>query len=185
MTPSVHDDKSTGVGLMSRAALWVWILGVVEFVVCGVMMLACIAIANSSIEQLRTRFSSPDELAMLEQVHPMMSAAGVVLFVLGVLPGMVLVFLGFGVRQGRKSSIFTCLAIAGVQSLLLAFALVVSLIGGLIQGEPVAFLSNLGGPLVVQSMCIRSLWFARLGGQPEWDIESDPWPHEISVEQTR
>lgn len=173
---------------MSKAALWVWILGTVEFVVCGVMMLACIAIANSSIEQLRTRFSSPEELAMLEQVHPMMEAAAGALFVLGVLPGMVLVVLGFGVRQGRKSSIFTCLAIAGVQSLLFAFALVISLIGGLIQGEPIAFLSNLlilGGPLVVQSICVRNLWLARLGGQPEWDIESDPWTHEFSVEQTR
>ncbi len=175
-------------GSTARASLWVWALGTLELVTSGVMMLACMTFASLPIEKIQAMVKTAEERAMLEQIHPMMPMAAAGAFVLGVLPGLALIVLGFGVRDGRRSAIMACLAIAGVQAVLLALVLIANMVGALIQGDPAALFSNLivlGGIMLAQLACVRSLWYARAGGSSQWDIDSDPWPHPALTEQTR
>lgn len=183
--PTEHttDGEST-----RRAALWVWALGALELVASGVMTIACMALASMPVEKILTMVQTAEERAMLEQIHPMMSVAASLFFVLGVLPGVALIVLGIGVRDGRRDAIVASLTIVGTQMMLLGLVLIANVLGAMIQGEPSAMISNLivlGGIMLAQWACVRTLWHARAAGSSPWDIDSDPWPHQTLPEQTR
>lgn len=188
MTNLDPNEHTPDKGTTSKAALWVWTLGTLEFVASGVMTVAFVAFASLPIEKVQSLVKTAEERAILEQIHPVMSFAVAGFFVLGVLPGLALIFLGFGVREGRRTAIVASLAICGVQASLLALVLIANLLAAVIQGEPTALFSNLivlGGILLAQLACVRSLWDARAGGSSQWDIDTDPWSHQALTERTR
>jgi hypothetical protein len=188
MTNLDPNERTRDTCTTGKASMWVWTLGTLEFVASGVMTLACVAFASLPIEKVQSLVKTAEERAILEQIHPMMFFAAAGFFVLGVLPGLALIFLGFGVREGRRTAIMASLAICSVQASLLALVLIANLLAAVIQGEPSALFSNLivlGGIMLAQLGCVRSLWDARAGGSSQWDIDTDPWSHQPLTEQTR
>ena len=117
-----------------------------------------------------------DQVAFIEWFHATAPTAAVVVLLLFVLPAVVLVFAGFGVRRGRPWGRWTALGILSLHAALMGLWLLGALIEGIATGsvvELVLVVVLIGSLLALLLYTLRLVWRAR--GQPPGDDEIEPW----------
>lgn len=166
------DSRSGG------AAVACWVAGGVELAVMGCCMLTMLLISFASPAQLQQadlpQGVTPGQLAVAARW-----IAGL-LAVLMVVPGLVLLYLGFAVRQGRRGAMLAAGVILIVQAAVVAVLALLSILGSAMTGDVLGLALNvvvLGG---VTALLVWAAWRvlrARLGaaGNGGIDIDDEPW----------
>jgi len=154
-----------------RSAVYCWVIGgltTLLFSCCGCSIGALATMPAGEVQRAFTRQQSQsggqitqEQIQMLMQLHPTGYAVlAVAVVLLGLIPSVALLLLGFAVRQRKRWAIIAALVIIGVQTLICGGLLFFSLVGGLISGDPVGVLFSLlvfGGVTTLLIFALRSL----------------------------
>ncbi len=146
-----------------RASFWVWVIGGVEVVAfgfCGLFLSVMSRFTAGDFEQALT----PEQLSQYSEVQPMLKPAAVTFLVLGFIPGLVYVLLGFKVRNGNRRATTTALILAMTQGLVFGVLFLSSVLHAVGQGDPAALTINvltLGSLLGLLGIGTHRLWQTR------------------------
>ena len=164
-------------GLRQRAAVSVWVIGAVQTVAFGCCSALMGMVAMVPLEHFRT----VTDLKVFEQlagVYPLLGDAAMTGFVLGFLPGLAYLALGFAVRVGRGFSTEVAMVLAATQLVVFGTVFVSNLVVAVTGHSPSAATVNiltLGSLLALLGYGIRCLWLARQSRHGDWDESTDPW----------
>jgi hypothetical protein len=159
-----------------RAAAMVWILGLLEVVLCSCCVVSCLFLAGlneESIQTLGKQYQSPE---MVKQAQSLAFPMAILTVMLGLLPGVGYVVLGFGVRQRKMPAVNTCLLLAMTQGIVLGVLLLLQVVEAVRTLSPMLMTTTAlthGTPMALIVYVIRLLMSLRAGG--EQDLETDPW----------
>ena len=176
-TQDSDQDTITGTGT-TKAAILVWVLGAVEVLLGGCLSMFIAALGMTPVQELLARLPEVQH-EPIEKLHPDFPAIAVVLMILTVGPGFALVVLGFFVRLGHRPLTRVTLGVVGTQAALLAFLLLMSMLGALVSHDYLALITNtiiFGGLLAFMVMILRILYRLQSQGTDDlWDTQTDPW----------
>jgi hypothetical protein len=125
-----------------RAARLLWITGTVLCVVfgsCAGWMWVLDGFSPEEVERFLRRSQAEDVDALMNQYHqiaPYLGALAMTLLVLGFLPGLAYLLLGFPVRRGRRPATVIAFVLIGMQTLVVGLMCLLNLLGALIAGNP-------------------------------------------------
>lgn len=172
---------SDGVGLTAacqKAARWVWTVGVLEMAAGGCATTCLGSLATQTKESLLEQAGPEFPAAQFELVYPWLAPTAILIFVLGFLPGLVYVLLGFGVKAGRMGQVTFALVLALTQVIVLVFLGLSHVAGAWIAADPCALTSGVvlfGSPIFLLAVTLQWLLRAqRLHRQIQHE-ETDPW----------
>jgi len=173
-------DRSSPDRTATRAAIWVWIVGAVETVVFGCMGCALSVAALTPLNKLEEILADHPmrENIDLEQGYKMLWMVAVLFIVLGLMPGIAYLALGFAVKARKAALTNFALMLLMTQSIVWGLILVINVGSGFVNGSPaevtlsVLTLGTLVVLIVVAIRTILSIGPAELGASAE---HSDPW----------
>lgn len=154
------------------SAVLVWITGAACVGLFGLCSAATLLIAI--LEPAEVMSQLPAE--QIEAMRVGLWVMPVCMSVVFVLPGLVLVVLGFGIRAGKRGAIVSAIAILWAQAALLGLILVLNLVGTVLTGDLVGLLFNLvifGAMLALIVATALKLHATRPGG-PQANPD-EPW----------
>lgn len=176
----------------SRAAVATWLVGGLTcglFTCCGsILILLALMPPEMLAEQGQL---PPDQQALLQEAAPYLLPTAVILGLLLILPGALLLALGFGVRRGSRRATLAAQSLLLFLAALFAFLLTINLYQGLIQGALGSMIlpTAIFGALLAGAIHTFRLLEAakrgdtpsppppgRGGGQDRWSAEEpEPW----------
>lgn len=140
LTPFVNpdgDDRSR-----RRAARLLWLTGAILCVVfgsCAAGMWMFDSFTPAEVEQILRKSQTGDVNTFMEQyrqVAPHLRAIAVMLLLLGFLPGLAYLYLGFPVQRGRRSAAVAAFVLTGTQTLVVTLICLLNLLAALMTGNP-------------------------------------------------
>lgn len=168
--------------LRHRAAVITWIIGSVQSVLFGSCSALTTWAARLRPDELQG-ITNPEQLEQFSKFHPMLGHVAITLFVLGVVPGIVYLMLGFAVRTGSTIATGTALVLAITQSIVLGTIFIHNVLTAVLAHDPVMLTVNaltLGSLLALLGFGIRSLWLARQCDRDNLEAQTDPWNNPLS-----
>lgn len=160
--------------------MFLWIVAALEmtgFGCCSVAMaVASFVPADQLQEQLQENPAAAE--ITVEQLRAIMLPGAIVFLVLGFLPGVAYLILGFFVRQGKTIAINFALLLLITQIIVFGIMMLAAVAQALIAGNPVQFTSNLlilGTLLAMLVATMRWLLRARNFQSQVLGEQSDPW----------
>lgn len=172
-------DEPVGPDARLRAAIFVWILGGLTVVLCGCCSALLGVMGMMSDQELEeaARQPLPPEYFQFKQQLPTV-ALGVL--ILGFVPGVLYLFLGFGVHKGRSAPTGIALVLAATQAIALAGLAAWDMIAAIRMGNPSALtfvILILGTPLLLLGFAIRWLLAAQQMNASHDVNHDDDLPH--------
>lgn len=161
-----------------RGARWVWWIGGIQGVLCGWMVLSLTTAATMSPEDFAALSKPQVPAEHLALIHPMLWPLALSTCVLGFLPGLAYIYLGFGVRKGRTLPARISIGLSVIQAILLGVFLVSSIVSAILEAAPAKLTLSvlvLGTPLIVMIYCTRALLRTRLVQTFAAETDVDPW----------
>ncbi|MFW6058781.1 MAG: hypothetical protein ACODAQ_01280 [Phycisphaeraceae bacterium] len=156
-----------------------WIAGGIEVVLFGCCAAGLLVIGFVSPAQLQQQGELPPGVTAGQVLLAMRWLAGILAVVM-VLPGLVLLYLGFAVRQGGRGAMLAAGVILIVQAALIGVLTLLSVVGGLMTGDLLGTLVNLllfGGVTALLIWAAVLILRARGGGGATGSMPHDeePW----------
>ena len=130
------------------------------------------------LDQVVTQFQGRISAEQLQLVHGRLWSVTTLLLALGVVPGLVYLGLGFGVRRGALLPIRSALVVAGTQAVVLCVIAVNVFVLALFALDPVAASVGvvlLGTPAVLLVFSLRAILRAKSDQVYLKSIDADPW----------
>ncbi len=153
-----------------------WFLGGLQTLLFGCCSTGYGILAVVPLEQLKQMPNmNPTTASQLDHIHPWAGAAALALFLLGFCPGVAYLILGFFVKKQRPGPLLASLILVFAQTLVLGVVGLLSILGAVMQGDPMALticLIFFGTPLLLQGFTIYYL-FAAKSGRPA--APHNPW----------
>jgi len=167
-TPDIPDTPAPS----HTAGLYCWIIGgltALLFSCCGCGIGAIAALPTSEVQRLFNEQAaksgnnlSQEEISQVLQLHPTgFTVLAIVVVVIGLVPALALIGLGFAVRQRKRPAVIAAMVILAGQTLFCGLMLFSALLNGLVGGDPIGALVSLvvfGGFTVLLIVALRSLW---------------------------
>ncbi len=163
--------------LCRRAAAITWLIGAVQAVFFGTCTAVTAWAALLPLDQLR-RVTSHEQFEQFSNIRPMLGAAVVTVGVLGFVPGVAYVILGFGVRRGHTAATRVVLVLATTQVIVFGTVFVHNVLTAIRTRNPTVLTFNaatLGSLLVLLGLAIRRLWFVSRFCRDQLETHTDPW----------
>lgn len=163
----------------TRAAVAVWVAAAIQVILFGGCALLLGLAAMSPEAQLRQATGEmPAQITAGQMRIVLWAFAGLIALTMWV-PGLVLLFLGFGVKEGRRGQTLAAAVILVVQAVLLGFFVLLPTVNTLLEGGPLigvaVHLLVFGGLLwIVVWAARRALLARRAATAPMFDAE-EPW----------
>lgn len=177
-----HVPTTGGVDPPARAALFLWIVGglqAVFFTSCAACMgIAALLPADQWQEVLAQQNQSLPQGVTPSQFQGAMLPLAVLMFVLGVLPGIAYIVLAFFVRKAKPGAINLALLILITQMVVLGVMFLLNVGTGIVAGAPIQITVTVltqGSLLAILFATARWLFKARSYGTEVIGQESDPW----------
>lgn len=157
------DVPAAPAGICRQASNGVWLIGAVETAVFGFCVAVMAVLASLPPEQFE-EFADQASIEHLTLHQPVFVEVAVTLFVLGVLPGVAYLLLGYPVRQENSLGITAALVLAMTQCMVFGLLLLRNLVATLIEHDPAATtlqILTLGSLLLLLGCGAYRLWQAR------------------------
>ncbi len=142
-----------------RAAVMVWVLSAVCLVVFGCLGTSAFVFSRVPHEELQRIFAdNGQEIAAPDP--KLLSVMALMMVALGVLPGIVYLIAGFGVRAGRSGATNLALYLVITQVIIFGLLMLNGVIGALLAGDPASLtmvILPLGTLLAIMGFTIRWL----------------------------
>lgn len=146
------------------AAMFTWLLAGLELLLFGCCTVSFFSASGLTGDEILRAF--PPEQASQFEAHKdtlpqFAQAMAFATGLLGLLPALVLLIVGFMVRRGSISAMYLGLLLTAMQAIMVAVVLVLNVLGGLMQGALVAVTMNvlaLGSAECLIILAIRWLW---------------------------
>lgn len=161
--PSGGAIEPNGSTLGARAAFWVRMIGFVQvaaFVLCGLPMVLIRLIPTDQLQSM----TDPQQFEQIIESQPFLGIMAWIFFLLGFLPGMVYLALGFVVRRARGLAIDLALFLAVTQCIVFGLLLLRNMVTAFVQASPVSLTVNvltIGSLLTLLFQGVRCLWSVR------------------------
>lgn len=173
-------DPGQAASVSRRAAVRLWICGgvfLLLFGCCAGILSLSSSMPWSEFEQaMRQQNMSDQQLDQLRAIWGYMPAIAVMMALIGPLPGLLYLLLGFALRAARRWANSLALVIAALHGGVLLVMLLLNLVGYLGQGDISSGLLTAlvwGLPLALILWMIRALWHAR--DAQAHDSHLEPW----------
>lgn len=186
--PSGHNEwdqlpgpmPSVGVTPPLRAAILLWIVGPLQMAIFGCCGSVYATMAMIPYEEFLKLFEQhqPHMADQADQIHPLLPAFAVSMLVLGFLPGVAYLLLGFGVRKAKPAAINFAQMIALTQGIVLAVFFLLLLAGAVQTGSPMTLtfvLILIGTPLAILGVAFYWLQKAKRYRDDVLSADDDPW----------
>ena len=147
-------------------------------VICGWTTVSLFITAAMPTEQFVENFAPYLPADQLARVHRLLWHLALSILVLGLLPGIAYIYLGFGVRKGRALPTRVAIGLAVMQTAVLAVLVLDAVVTAISGADPVAVTAAIllrGTPLAILIGCVRVLLRARLTQGDHVDLQVDPW----------
>jgi hypothetical protein len=161
--PSREWDEPAGPDPNFRAAVFVWIAGAVTMLMSGCCAMTAMMLGTVSLEELE-RVAGQPMPPQFTQVQPMLAYVAIAVLVMGFVPGVIYLVLGFGIRRGKLLPIRLAMVLAITQSIVLACLLLWDLAQAITAGNPMALTVSvllMGTPLALLGFALRWLFAAQ------------------------
>lgn len=160
-----------------RAAKLLWVTGAVEAAAfgCCVTSMAIVSVMPGDLLQEAADAQTYEQVM---QLRPMLGFWAVTVFVLGFVPAVAYLILGFAVRTGRDAATTTALVLALTQFIVFGVLMIGNTVSAISTHSPADFTKSaltLGSLLVLLGLSIHSLWQARLLNHQSSQELTDPW----------
>ncbi|MDX1682153.1 MAG: hypothetical protein R3336_03435 [Phycisphaeraceae bacterium] len=170
LQPSAWGDAS-GPSPYRRAALLCWLTGAMEILIFGCCAGVFAMFGQFSAEQFPPE--QHEQFKLIQQIAPLVAVAVVVM---GVLPGLIYVGLGFAVKAQKTWAVVTGLIFAIGQAFMLGLMLLYSLVNAVMMMDPVSFTLNvivIGSPLAL--LVFLAYWLMKAFSGPSAQPQANPW----------
>ena len=160
---SNETPEANGSALGARAAFWIRIIGFVQVAAFGLFGLPMVLIRWIPTDQ-RRRMTQPQQFKQMIELQPFLDTLGWMVFLLGFLPGMVYLALGFAVRRGHGLAIDVALLLAVTQCIVFGLFLLRNMAAAIEQASPASLTINVltvGSLLALLLNGVRCLWSVR------------------------
>lgn len=160
-TPNEWDEiPATSAGHPARrAAVMVWVLSAVCLIVFGCLGTSAFVFSRVPPEELQKLFAdNGQEIAVPDP--KLLSVMALMMVALGVLPGIVYLVAGFGVRAGRAGATNLALYLVITQVIIFGLLTLNGVIGALLAGDPASLtmvILPLGTLLAIMGFTLRRL----------------------------
>jgi len=160
-----------------RAAIWLWILGGIEGVIC-------LRLLNIAPDFKKLSAENVAHMMNLPTVDPRLSgeavamALSIVIGLFGMLPVLAYLSLAFGVRRGQAAAMWGVQIVLFVQLAMVGFYLITGTWAALQQGNPVlmtGIVLGLGTVAAVLLGVLRSVRGAQRSVRGNENLSTDPW----------
>ncbi len=142
------------------------------------MTLSLFIAAAMPIEQFVDNYSQYLPADQLASKHHELPHWALSILFLGLLPGIALIYLGFGIRKGRARPTQIAVGLAVMQIAVLAVLVLDAIVTAISGADPLAVTAAVlvrGTPLAILIGCVRILLRARLAQSEAVDLHVDPW----------
>ena len=161
--PSGEAAEPNGSDRCARAAFWVRMIGFVQVAAFCFFGLPIVLIRLIPTDQLRSMTDSQQFKQIIES-QPFLGTMAWMFFLLGFLPGLVYLALGFVVRRGRGLAIDVALFLAVTQCIVFGLLLLRNMAAAFVHASPVSLTVNVltvGSLLALLIHGVRCLWSVR------------------------
>lgn len=183
--PLEPPNAVSAMNVANIAAVAVWVAGAVQLLMfgcCGLGMFAAGSVPPEEFQKLLSESLPPDQMEALAPHLPALQTATFIVSIfiglLLVLPALVMLYLGFGVRRGHRGKMLAAQIIATVTAAVAALLLLVMLLQAVSLGALGSAIFNLalmGGLLAVLIWAIIATRRARRASDGLSIDEDEPW----------
>ena len=150
----------TRAGSSERAARWIWWIGGAETLLFGTCSALSANVASTPVERIISQLDGSVDVAQLTAAHEKLWPVVALLLILGVVPGLAYLVLGFGIRRGVLAATRVGLVICGTQAVVVTFFAVNTVLAAILTLNPVAvsvWVILLGTPTALLMFLVRAL----------------------------
>ena len=164
--------------LNRRATRWAWTIAIAEVVLCGGCATLFALLARTPLKELLEQAKTQTQKEQLAQAHPLFTAHAISVFVLGFLPGLALLWLGFSIRAGKNLQTKVAIGLTIMQTVVLGVFLASLIAHAILTSTPkqlTLVVIMLGTPMALLIYAIRALMCAQQHQVDTVALETDPW----------
>lgn len=166
--------------IASRAALWTWILGVIQVLLSGCLASVFAVMAVMPLTQLQEIYAGqPQSFELIAKMHPRFWPMAGLMLVMGFIPGVAYIIAGFGVRKNNGTATYVAMLLAITQTIVLGVLVLNNIAVALTQGDLCQVTFNvvvMGTMLGMIGYTALLLYRTRRGDVSNWqDQSTDPW----------
>lgn len=152
-----------------RAAIWLWVIGGLEVVLFSCLATAFAVFGAMAWSEIETTFAAQDMpgdvVEMYRSIHPHAGKLALGLSLIGVLPGLAYLVLGFLVRAGGARAALVASVLLLTQAVVVGLYGALSVFGALTTGQPgmvTMMVLMYGTSAALLVMALRSVNAARI-----------------------
>lgn len=131
----------------ARAAMLIWLVGAIELLVFGLLAAVLVAMVLVSEPTIHDAVASgavtQDQLVMFLRQQPRFTPMVVTVAILGLLPAILYLVLGFFIRAGGSIAVMIALLITTTQATVIGLLLLGGLLGAATSGQPAVATLNI------------------------------------------
>ena len=172
LPPQREDDAAP-----HRSAKWVWIVGGIETILFGCCSIFLALTASVPLDELE-KMADPAQFEMIRQAHPMLRTVAITTFVLGFVPGVAYLILGFGIKAGQPLPMTIALVLTMMQCIVFGILLINNILSATQVGHPLGVTVNivtLGSLVGILGYTTHLLWQVKQLTRTNMPVNDDPW----------